>query len=300
MIVFCLLQNTFIISEEIKNLIKNIITTENLSAYRAYLGSEEKAAATIEKYGRDVRAFAAWLSGAEATKQAALDYKQHLLEDRQREATGLNAVIAGLNSFFSFMEWSIKLKPLKIQQRTFRTKEKELTKAEYKRLLVAAKSKGSERLYLVLQTICSIGIRVSELRFITVEAVRSGMAEITNKGKTRTVFIPKKLAPLLLKHARGRGITSGCIFITKSGRPLDRSNIWAEMKKLCEAAGVDPKKVYPHNLRSLFARIFYGIDKDIAKLADILGHSSVDTTRIYLMESGETHRKRVDALGLVF
>ena len=288
------------VSEEMNNLTKNIITAENLSVYREYLRSEEKAPATVEKYGRDVRAFAAWLGGAEATKQSALDYKQYLLEECRREATGVNAVLAGLNSFFSFMEWGIRLKPLKIQRRTYRPKEKELTKVEYERLLAVALSKGSERLYLVMQTICSIGIRVSELRFITVEAARCGMAEITNKGKTRTVFIPKKLMPLLLKYARGRGITSGCIFITKSGRPLDRSNIWTEMKKLCEAAGVEPSKVFPHNLRSLFARIFYGIDKDIARLADILGHSSVDTTRIYLMESGETHRRRVDALGLVF
>ena len=280
-------------------MIKNIITAENLSAYREYLKSEEKAAATIEKYGRDVRAFSVWLGGAEATKQAALDYKQYLLEDKLREAAGVNAVIAALNSFFAFMEWGIKLKPLKIQRQTFRAKEKELTKAEYKRLLAAALSKGSERLYLVMQAICAIGIRVSELRFITVEAARSGIAVITNKAKTRTVFIPKKLMPLLLKYAKGRGISSGCIFITKSGRPLDRSNIWAEMKKLCVAAEVEPSKVFPHNLRSLFARMFYGAEKDIARLADILGHSSVDTTRIYLMESGETHRKRVDALGLV-
>jgi len=280
-------------------LTKNIITAENLSAYREYLKSEEKAAATIEKYVRDVRAFAAWLGGAEAMKQSALDYKQYLLEERRREVTGLNAVIAAINSFFGFMEWGIRLKPLKIQRRTYRIKEKELNKTEYERLLGAAKSKENERLYLVLQTICSIGIRVSELHFITVEAVRSGMAEITSKAKTRTVFIPKKLTPLLLKYAKGRGICYGCIFITKSGRPLDRSNIWAEMKKLCEAAGVEPSKVFPHNLRSLFARMFYGVDKDIARLADILGHSSIDTTRIYLMESGEIHRKRVDALGLV-
>ena len=280
-------------------MITNTITAENLSAYREYLKSEEKAAATVEKYGRDVRAFAAWLCGAEATKQSALDYKQYLHEDQLREAAGINAVIAALNSFFAYMEWSIKLKPLKIQRQTFRAAEKELTKDEYERLLKAALAKGSERLYLVLQTICSTGIRVSELRFVTVEAARSGMAVITNKAKTRTVFIPNKLMPLLLKYAKGRGISSGCIFTTKSGRPLDRSNIWAEMKKLCVAAEVEPSKVFPHNLRSLFARMFYGAEKDIARLADILGHSSVDTTRIYLMESGETHRKRVDALGLV-
>jgi len=197
------------------------------------------------------------------------------------------------------MEWGIKLKPLKIQRQTFRVEDEELTKAEYERLLHAAKAKGNERLYLILQTICSTGIRVSELRFISVEAARAGLATITNKGKTRTVFIPKKLTPILLAYTKGRGINSGCIFITRTGRPLDRTNIWAEMKKLCQSAGVDAKKVYPHNLRALFARLFYGTDKDIVKLADILGHSSIDTTRIYLLESGETHRRRVDALGLV-
>jgi integrase len=197
------------------------------------------------------------------------------------------------------MGWEIKLKPLTIQRQTYRSAAKELTKAEYQRLIAAAKSGGNQRLNLVLQTICSTGIRVSELRFITVEAAQSGEAQITNKGKTRTIFIPKKLKPLLRNYAAGRGIESGCVFVTKTGKPLDRSNIWAEMKKLCKAAGVEPSTVFPHNLRSLFARLFYRIDRDIMKLADVLGHSSVDTTRIYLMETGDQHRKRVDKLGLV-
>jgi integrase len=246
-----------------------------------------------------VGAFGAWLGGGAVTKESACDYKKHLHDGQGRMAAGVNAVIAALNSFFGFMGWQIKLKPLKIQRQTFRDKASELSKEEYLRLLAAAKAVGNERLYLVLQTICSTGIRVSELRFITVEAARSGRAEITNKGKTRTVFIPKKLKPLLLSYAKGRGIVSGCIFVTKSGRPLNRSNIWADMKKLCQAAGVEATKVFPHNLRSLFARLFYSIDKDIVKLADMLGHASVDTTRIYLMETGEQHRRRVDALGLV-
>jgi len=278
---------------------KNIITKENMSAFAEYLKSEEKARATIEKYGRDVYAFAVWLGGSIVTKEAAADYKRYLLDGLGRMAAGVNAVIAALNSFFHFVDWEIKLKPLRIQRQTFRDMGRELSKKEYTRLLSAARSKGNERLGLVLQTICSTGIRVSELRFITVEAARAGMAEITNKGKTRTIFIPKKLRPLLLSYTKGRGIISGCIFITKNKKPLDRSNIWADMKKLCETAGVEPSKVFPHSLRSLFARLFYGIDKDVVRLADILGHSSVDTTRIYLMESGDRHRKRVDALGLV-
>jgi site-specific recombinase XerD len=277
----------------------NTITAEKRAAFAIWLKSEEKADATVEKYGRDVGAFAAWLGGGAVTKESACDYKKHLHDGQGRMAAGVNAVIAALNSFFSFMAWQIILKPLRIQRQTFRDKDRELSKEEYLRLLAAAKAGGNERLYLVLQAICSTGIRVSELRFVTVEAARSGRAEITNKGKTRTVFIPKKLKPLLLSYAKGRGIVSGCIFITRSGRPLDRSNIWADMKKLCQSAGVEASKVFPHNLRSLFARLFYSIDKDIVKLADMLGHASVDTTRIYLMETGEQHRRRVDALGLV-
>jgi len=275
------------------------ITEEKQAAFLLWLRTEEKAQATIEKYGRDVRAFAGWLSGTEVTKDTAAEYKRHLLYEKGRAAAGVNGVIASLNAFFAFIRLDIKIKPLKIQKLTFRIKEKELTRKEYMNLLTAAKSKRNERLNLVIQTICSTGIRVSELEFITVEAVRSGVAEITNKGKSRTVFLPKKLKPLLLSFANERGILAGCIFVTRSGRPLHRSNIWADMKKICRAAGVEKSKVFPHNLRSLFAKLFYGLDRDVVKLADILGHSSVETTRIYLKESGETHRLMMDALGLV-
>jgi site-specific recombinase XerD len=277
----------------------NIITSLTQSAYLSHLRSEEKAEATIVKYGRDVWAFALWLGGGAVTKESACDYKKHLHDGQGRMAAGVNAVIAALNSFFSFMGWRIKLKPLKVQRQTFRDNGRELSKAEYLRLLSAAKAKGDDRLCLVLQTICSTGIRVSELRFVTVEAARSGRTDIASKGKTRAVFIPDKLRPLLLSYAKGRGIASGCIFVTRTGMPLHRANVWADMKKLCQAAGVEPSKVFPHNLRSLFARLFYGVDKDIAKLADILGHASVDTTRRYLMETGEQHRRRIDALDLV-
>ncbi|MDR1560572.1 MAG: tyrosine-type recombinase/integrase, partial [Clostridiales bacterium] len=200
--------------------------------------------------------------------------------------------------FFAFQGWDIKIKYLKIQRRTFLEREKELTKAEYERLLLAAKRGENERLNLAMRTICSTGIRVSELKSVTVEAVRAGEAFISNKGKTRIIFIPKKLKPLLLTYAKKRGIDSGCIFVTKSGRPLDRRSIWADMKKLCGSARVAPSKVFPHNLRHLFARVFYSVEKDIMRLADLLGHSDVKTTRIYIMESGAEHRKMVDALGL--
>ena len=276
----------------------NIIAEENLTAFKNWLKAEEKARATIKKYTRDVKVFSTWLNGEAVTKETACDYKRFNLE-QGREATGINAVIAALNSFFFFMEWGIKLKPLKIQKQIFNTKDNELTKEEYIRLLNAAKDKGNDRLNLIMQTICSTGIRVSELEFITVETINAGIAEITNKGKTRTIFIPQTIKPLLLQYTKERSISTGHIFITKNGKPINRSNIWAEMKKLCQAAGVDERKVFPHNLRALFARLFYGIDKDIMRLADILGHSRIDTTRIYLMESGEEHRKRIDALGLV-
>jgi len=277
----------------------HIITEEKQAAFLSWLAAGEKEEATIKKYGHDVRALSLWLDGSEATKEKVTEYKRYLHEVKGREATGVNAAIAAINSFFSFTEWVIKLKPLKIQKQTFKAKEKELTKAEYDRLLTAAGTKGKKRLNLIMQTICSTGIRVSELEFITVEAVSFGEVTVTNKGKTRTVFIPKELKPLLLNYAKGKGISSGYIFITKNGKPVNRSNIWADMKKLCEEAGVAASKVFPHNLRALFARVFYGIDKDIMRLADILGHSDVNTTRIYLMESGENHRRRVNSLGLV-
>ena len=278
---------------------KNIITEKNQAAFKDWLKGEEKAAATIEKYARDVRAFSVWLDGAMVTKELAVSYKQDLMDKQRRKATGINSVIAALNAFFEFMRWEIKLKSLKIQRKTFRAKEKELTKEDYEKLLQTAKFNDNERLYLVLQTICSTGIRVSELRFITVEAIHSGKVEVTNKGKARSVFLPKRLMPLLRYYAKGCNITCGCIFITRSGKPLNRSNIWAEMKKLCASAGVEPSKVFPHNLRALFARLFYGKDKDIAKVANMLGHSDINTTRIYIIENGEEYFRQINSLGLV-
>jgi site-specific recombinase XerD len=275
----------------------NTITENGLAEYAGHLANEEKAIATINKYVRDIRAFAAWLSGGEATKEAAVEYKRQISETRK--TAGVNSVVAALNSFFAFTDRPIRLKPMKIQRQTYRSEEKELTRAEYGRLCATARSGGNERLFLVMQAICSTGIRVSELRYITVEAARFGTAEITNKSKTRTVFLPRKLQIALLRYAGKRGVTTGCVFITGGGRPLDRSNIWAEMKCLCGRAGVSPEKVFPHNLRRLFAVCFYGTEKDIARLADVLGHSRIDTTRLYIMESGENCRRRVEVLGLV-
>jgi site-specific recombinase XerD len=230
-------------------------------------------------------------------KAVAIAYKQDIA--KRYAASSVNSMLAALNNFFAFMGWGVKVRPLKIQRQTFARADKELSRAEYERLLAAAQREDNERLYLLMKTICSTGIRVSELCCITVAAAREGKAEVTNKGKTRTVFLPEKLQRELLKYARKHGLSTGAVFVTKSGRPLDRSAIWAAMKKLCATAGVAPSKVFPHNLRHLFARTFYALDKDIARLADLLGHSSIDTTRIYIMESGEEHRRCVNLLGLV-
>ena len=274
------------------------ITTEIIDSYRDYLISEEKSEATMDKYLRDVREFADWISDREFDKTAVLTYKTELTE--RYAPASVNTILSSLNSFFAFNEWyELKVKTLKIQRQIFASDEKELTKAEYERLLKAAKSKKNERLYLLMQTICATGIRVSELRHITVEAVFRGRAEINCKGKRRTVFIPSQLCQILKQYIKEQKIKSGSVFISKNGNPLNRSNIWTDMKKLCKSAGVSEKKVFPHNLRHLFARTYYSLQKDIVRLADILGHTSVNTTRIYTMESGEIHRKQIQKLGLL-
>lgn len=226
-----------------------------------------------------------------------MSYKQALI-GKNYAMRSINSMLASLNSLLDFLGWSdCKVKSLKIQRQTYCAEEKELTKAEYLRLLEAAK--GYPRLKLIMQTICSTGIRVSELQYFTVEAVRCGEIIVRCKSKTRTILLPGKLKKLLLKYAKKNGIRSGAIFVTRNGKPISRSNIWAQMKKLCESAGVKTSKVFPHNLRKLFARTFYGIEKDIAKLADILGHSSINTTRIYIMTTGMEHRRKIERLGLV-
>ncbi len=274
------------------------ISNEQIIMFETSLVEEEKARATVEKYVRDVASFAEWLSGREINKTEVVSYKLHLSEIYA--PASVNSVISSLNHFFAFLEWhDLKIKALKIQCRIFAPEEKELTKAEYQKLLSAAKKKNNERLYLLMQTICSTGIRVSELQHITVESVKCGRAEIQSKGKCRSVLLSKELCKILKAYAKDHKISSGPVFVTKSGKPLDRSNIWSDMKKLCQSAGVSEKKVFPHNLRHLFARTYYSIQKDIVRLADILGHSNVNTTRIYTMESGIVHRKQLQKLGLL-
>ena len=274
------------------------ITQDLIENFENYLINEEKASATLEKYMRDIKAFFEWISGTEIDKRKVLDYKEYLIG--KFAPTSVNSVLSSLNSFFEFNNWyELKVKMLKIQKQIFAQKDKELSKAEYERLLDAAKAKSNERLYLLMQTICSSGIRVSELQYITVDAVKLRKATINCKGKMRIVILPKELCRMLTEYAKTQKITSGSVFVTKTGKPLDRSTIWKMMKALCESARVSKNKVFPHNLRHLFARTFYTLQKDIVSLADILGHSSVNTTRIYTMETGEIHRKQIQKLGLL-
>ncbi len=274
------------------------ITTDTLSSYKLFLIGEEKSAATIKKYTRDIAEFASYFTEKHINKTDVLEYKSKLCE--KYSPASVNAAISSLNSFFNFMEWyELRIKSIKIQKKIFTSADTELTKAEYERLLSAAKQKKSKRLYLLIQTICSTGIRVSELSYITVASLDCGIAEINCKGKRRQVFLPKQLCRILKNYIKEERIESGAVFITKNGNPLDRSNIWSDMKKLCKEANVSAKKVFPHNLRHLFARTYYEMQKDIVRLADLLGHSSVNTTRIYTMESGEIHKKQIQRLGLL-
>lgn len=275
------------------------LTDKLVTEFSAHLKNEEKSQNTTEKYLRDVRIFSAHFRGTEITKEMVIAYKSKLLAEHYA-VRSVNSMLASLNSLFTFLGWSdCKVKSMKLQRQIYCPEEKELTKAEYLRLVTIAKRKGKERLNLILQTICGTGIRVSELKYITVEAARSGKAVVALKGKTRSVFLVKELQKKLLRYATEQNISSGTIFITRNGKPLSRTNIWREMKGLCQEAGVHPQKVFPHNLRHLFARVFYGIEKDLAKLADILGHSSINTTRIYIISTGSEHRKRMEHMHLI-
>lgn len=274
------------------------ITNELIEIFKNHLMNEEKAIATVEKYIHDIFVFMTWLSGAEVSKAIVLQYKSELEEKYAQ--TSVNTILAALNKFFMFNEWyDCKVKSLKIQRSIFANKDKELSVEEYEKLLNVAKKKSNQRLYYLMQTICSSGIRVSELKFVTVEAVMKRQADIKCKGKRRTVILTDDLCKFLKKYIKENKIKNGPVFVTKTGKPLDRSNIWSDLKKLCEEAGVSKDKVFPHNLRHLFARTYYSLHKDIVRLADILGHSNVNTTRIYTMESGEIHRKQLQKLGLL-
>ena len=274
------------------------ITANMIEKFRKYLLNEEKSAVTVEKYVRDVKSFKKWVDSREIVKAEMLLYKEHLIE--LYAPASVNSILSSLNSFFGFNEWyDLRVKNVKVQRQMFVSVDKELNKSEYERLLRAAKNKKNEKLYLIMQTICSTGIRVSELKFITVESVKSGQTQVKLKGKVRTVFLPDELVKLLKRYVGEQEIESGSVFVTRTGKPIDRHGIWKAMKELCESAGVKKEKVFPHNLRHLFARTYYSIQKDMARLADILGHSNVNTTRIYTIETGEIHRRQIQRLGLV-
>lgn len=275
------------------------LTVKIIDSFKNFLQNEEKSTNTIEKYIRDVKAFADYTNCSDITKEMVIAYKNKLISDNYA-VRSINSMIASLNSLFAFVGWQdLKVKSIKLQRQVYCPEEKELTKAEYLRLVNTAKQKGNERLNLLIQTICGTGIRVSELQYITIEAVKCGEAVVSLKGKTRSVFIVRELKKKLLRYAAEQGIKSGAIFVTRNGNSMSRTNIWREMKSLCEQANVNPDKVFPHNLRHLFARTFYGIEKDIAKLADILGHSSINTTRIYIISSGNEHRQRMENMHLI-
>ena len=274
------------------------ITNQMIAEFESKLCNDEKSELTVEKYLRDVRRFIEFSSGDQIDKSLVLAYKAEL--EKNYAVASANSMIASINAFFRFAGWlDLCVKQFKVQRKTFCNEEKELTKAEYVRLCKTAEEQKNERLNLILQTICGTGIRVSELQFITVEAAERGEAVVSCKNKTRTVFIVRELKKKLLSYCKRHGIASGQIFVTKTGKPMSRTNIWREMKDLCKEAGVNPNKVFPHNLRHLFARVFYGIEKDIAKLADILGHSSINTTRIYIITTGTEHRRKMENMRLI-
>lgn len=275
------------------------LTMNKVEQFKWNLMEQERSEATIEKYIRDINAFFEWLpEGKRVDKPVTIAYKQSLLE-RGYASSSINSMVAALNSFFSYSEWGdCRIRPLRIQAQTMVSEERKLTKEEYKRLLHAAKEKN-ERLYLVMQSICSVGLRVSELKFLTVEAVHRGRTVVNNKGKMRTVVLPPKLCLILKQYCRRQRVTGGSIFVSRTGRPLDRSNIWSAMKELAKAAGVAADKVFPHNLRHLFASVYYERFQDIVKLADILGHSNVNTTRIYTTATAAQYQAQIAVLGLL-
>ncbi len=275
------------------------INREQLAAFEHHLRMEEREAGTIEKYLRDIRAFAAWLDKRPLDKGAVMAWKEHLLTAGYAPST-VNSMLIAANQFFRFQGWDeLRVKTIRIQRQIFRSRDKELTKEEYTRLLDAAQDMGKERLALLMETICATGIRVSEVKYITVEAARAGRAEIALKGKIRTILLPGKLCRKLLKYAKKQKTGSGEIFLTRTGKGMSRRQIWAEMKAICKRAMVAPSKVFPHNLRHLFARTFYKVCRDVVQLADVLGHSSVETTRIYLASTGDEYVRRMDRLGLI-
>lgn len=265
--------------------------------YARHLVNEEKSGLTIQKYLRDIQNFLKFSEKQPITKELTIAYKQDLIA-RNYAVSSVNSMLTALNGFLDFLGWhDCKIKVVRTQRKIYCAEDKELTKTEYLRLLAA--SKNQPQLNLIIQTICATGIRISELQFFTLEAIKRGEVRVRCKNKTRLIFVPGSLRTRLMNFAKQHNVTTGAVFVTRSGKPLDRSNIWTQMKNLCQKAQVNPKKVFPHNLRKLFARTFYSMEKDIAKLADILGHGSIETTRIYIMSTGAEHRRQIERMGLI-
>ncbi len=274
------------------------ITLQDLDRFRNHLRRQERSPGTVENYLRYARAFASWLEGRRVTKELTAAWKEGLVAQGYAPAT-VNAMLAAVNGLLAFLgREDCRVKLLRIQRRLFRDPARELTGEEYRRLLDTARARGRERLALLMEAICATGIRVSEVKYLTVEAAKQGRTDISLKGKVRTILIPNKLCRKLLKYAKKNKTASGEIFLTRSGKSLSRRQIWCELKSLCSQAGVEPSKVFPHNLRHLFARGFYRATRDVARLADVLGHSSIDTTRIYLISTGVEHARILDRLRL--
>lgn len=275
-----------------------MVTIQLIEKYLNHLMEEEKSVATLKKYRHDLNELHNYLQGMLLTKSILIEWKKYLIE--KYAPSTVNSMLIAVNGYLRFFSWhDLSMKLLKIQKPLFSDENKELTREEYARLVMTASKRSNARLSLILQTICATGIRVSELKFITIEAVQTGRTEISNKGKRRVIFLPQQLRKLLRKYAQKHGKISGPVFTTRTGKPLDRNNIWRDMKALCTEAKVAPEKVFPHNLRHLFARTFYSLEHDLSRLADILGHSSIVTTRIYTAESGTVHARQMGRLGLV-
>ena len=286
--------------QEDKSMEERIIRTEDIERYQEYLRMEEKSAATIEKYSRDVGRVKTFAGGRAIDKELMMEFKEQLMSCGHFKISSINSYLETVNRFLEFMGWyDARVKPFKTQQQCFQEEDRYMSRTDYKKLLKEAKKQGKKRLYIIIETIASTGIRISELCFITAESVRKGVARIYNKGKVRKIILTKELCTQLLLYMAEKKIKSGPVFISRNGNPLNRSNIWKEMKELAEKAGVSATKVFPHNLRKLFATCLYKADKDIAKVADILGHSRIDTTRRYIRETFEEHRSMLERLGLV-
>ena len=275
------------------------ISFRDLEKFENYLIDLENSPGTIENYIRHAKKFFMWLDGQDVSREIVTRWKSKLAADGYMPTT-INNMLVSVNSFLDFLGMrECRVKTLRLQRKLFRSENKELNKEEYERLCETAIESGKERLALIIETICSTGIRVSEIKYITVEAVKEGRAEISLKGKVRTILLPGKLCRKLRHYIKKKKISSGEIFLTRSGKGISRKQIWTEMKNICQKAGVSASKVFPHNLRHLFARIYYKISKDMAKLSDILGHSSIETTRIYLISTGAEHAKQLEMTGLI-